>query len=191
MHEVQRSATASEATPQQDAHSAVTDAEREAYFIELINIITEHLPDKRRASAIKHLRQKLRSEHDVEDILAAWFMQVTIPGQVALGTISLDWKAREEVEWQAQSLLKSHQIEAAWNYDFKSDFEWQNTLSDDRFPVDYPLDLFNQFLDQHGYRLIRFSPYDNVCAFAVPQSKYKHVSELMCKLSLTKLADKA
>ena len=81
--------------------------------------------------------------------------------------IALDWKAREEVSWQAARLARAHGVALDWTYDVAHDTEWQGWQARDEAPVDTPLRSLAQALQPHGLVLCRLSVDDGVFAFAV------------------------
>ena len=158
-----------------EAHSQGTvDAYRR-----LAAILTEHLHSDDRDKAERRLLAKLKPGVDPEEALARWINQSFELKGVNWGAMQLDWKATEEVHWQATRLLKSHSIPITWEYNYKEDSRAARASTRGEIPTDSPLDSFAQALGKASYTLFRFSPYDGVFAFAVKNAESEVVSELL------------
>lgn len=157
-------------------------------FRELDEAITAHLPADSPTRARQRLRAKLKHGEAPAEALAQWFQQVSDPAGPKLGTICLDWKATEEIQWQATGLLASHGLVLAWDCGEREEAgqaEVAPALAQGELPVDAPLDRFARALAGQGYALIRFGADDAVYAFAVRSQAADRVRGLMVALGIT------
>lgn len=160
-------------------------------FRQLAEAITAHLPADTRARARQRLRAKLKPEAAPAEALAQWFQQVSDPAGPKLGTICLDWKATEEIQWQATGLLASHGLALAWDCGEREEAgeaeaaKVAPALAQGDLPVDAPLDRFARALAGQGYALVRFGADDAVYAFAVRSQAADRVRGLMAALGIT------
>jgi hypothetical protein len=150
-------------------------AEVRAAFDALGEIVVSHLPEQAAAMQARRLRAKFRPGDDAANALSAW-IHWNCGTQSPAGVIALDWKAREEVGWQAQILAKAHGISLNWDYDVDADVVWKGFQERNEFPVDTPLRSLSQALIPHGIVLYRFGVDDAMYAFAVSRDKQSAVS---------------
>jgi hypothetical protein len=93
---------------------------------ELARMLTSHLPDELAAREELRLKKTLKPGVEAVGALARWMAKVTGPHTKVKGFIVLDWKAREEIEWQAERLFDVHQLQAGWVYNATADTEWKD-----------------------------------------------------------------
>lgn len=156
-----------------------------AAFQELSSLLIAHLPDDARAREVGRLRALLKPGVTPAEALARWINKVASPSSRVGGFVSLDWKAREEVFWQARKLLAAHGLPDAWTDPVAGiDDEWQDGHARGEVPVDAPLRRFTHHLQGHGYTLSCFDVDDLVCAFAVEHARQPQVRTLCRALDI-------
>jgi len=143
-------------------------------FDALADLIVAHLPEGQASSKAQRLKAKLKPGVDPVDALSDWIQSNCDP-KSRVGVVALDWKAREEVHWQAAILAKAHGVSLAWDYDCNTDTDWKNWQERNEFPVDTPLKILSRALMLHEVVLYRFSVDDAVYAFAVWLAKHDAV----------------
>ena len=148
-------------------------------FRNLAAILTGHLGSGDREKARKRLIAKLKPGIDPEEALERWINQSAELKGVNWGTVQLDWKATDEVQWQATRLLESHSIPITWEYEYKDDPRAASASTRGEVPVDSPLNSLAEALAKAHYTLFRFSPSDSTCAFAVKNADAEAVTELL------------
>ena len=129
--------------------------------------LTAHLPSDVASREMRRLSALLKPGVEPVEAVVRWFGKVTAPDSKVGGFVLVDWKAREEVEWQAARLVKSHKLPLVWSYAIDTDNEWKDWRERGEAPVDTPLMLLAVALQNHGYTLFKFGSDDLVCAFAV------------------------
>lgn len=149
-----------------------------AAFEALATAITAHLPAELGAKAQRQLLAKLKPGTEPIDALSQWISKVSGPSSSVHGFVAVDWKAREEIQWQAERLLKAHQLPPTWAYDVNGDQSWQSWGERGEAPVDTPLKLLGVFLATHDHALVRLHNDDLVCAFAIPAQALPEVQRL-------------
>jgi hypothetical protein len=152
-------------------------------FDALADLIVAHLPEGQASSKAQRLKAKLKPGVDPVDALSDWIRSNCDP-KSRVGVVALDWKAREEVHWQAVILAKAHGVSLAWDYDCNTDTEWKNWQERTEFPVDTPLKILSRALMSHEVVLYRFSVDDAVYAFAVALVKHDAVKEHCASLGI-------
>lgn len=160
----------------------VTGKHRSA-FNALADLIVAHLPEGHANSAAQRLKAKLKPGVDPVDALIEWILSNHNP-KSRVGVIALDWKAREEVRWQAAILANIHGVPLAWDYDYNTDTEWKNWQERSDFPVDTPLKSLSRALMQQEVVLCRFTGDDGAYAFAVQRAKHDAVKEHCATLGI-------
>jgi hypothetical protein len=158
-----------------------------AAFAALAAAITAHLPAELGAKAQRQLVAKLKPGTEPIDALSQWISKVSAPNSSVHGFVAVDWKAREEIQWQADRLLKAHQLPPTWAYDVNGDQAWQSWGERGEVPVDTPLKLLGVFLATHDHTLVRLHNDDVVCAFAIPAQALPEVQRL-CQTAQIALA---
>ncbi len=141
-------------------------AEHVAAFEALSALLVAHLPEALSASKGKQLRARLKPGVEPAEALGGWISANNGP-KSRVGVVALDWKAREEVQWQAALLARAHGVTLDWAYDVDQDTEWEGWQTRQEAPVDTPLRHLAQALLPQGIALCRFSVDDTVFAFAV------------------------
>lgn len=141
-------------------------AEQRAAFDALSALLVAHLPEALAATKGKQLRSRLKPGVEPVEALCGWVSANNGP-KSQVGVVALDWKAREEVQWQAARLARAHGVPLDWAYDVARDTAWQGWQARHESPVDTPLRSLAQALLPHGLALCCFSVDDTVCAFAV------------------------
>ena len=148
-----------------------------AAFSVLARHILSHLPEPERSAQTRKLRSRLKRGTTPTDALGAWILANSGP-KSKVGVIAVDWKAREEVLWQAQALCAAHSVSAHWAYDHRTDEEWKHWRERSEVPVDSPLRAFAGALNRTRIVLFRFTADDGMCAFAVAQACGEEVRNL-------------
>jgi hypothetical protein len=141
-------------------------------------VITAHLPVDLGVKAKRQILAKLRPGTEPTDALSQWFCKASSPETKMFGFLAVDWKAREEIQWQADRLLKAHNLPQDWRYSVNDDQEWKAWHDRSEAPVDTPLKSLGRFLSSHGYSLVRFNNDDLVCAFAVRSNQVESVQNI-------------
>ena len=142
--------------------------EQQAAFAQLVALLTAHLPpevaDKHRSS----LQARLRRGGTAVQALGKWVAANHGPKARNLGLLCVDWKAREEIAWQADRIAKCHGLALAWACDWQADTTWEAECQrrGDQ-PVSAPLRSLAQALRAQGRVLLVFDDDDNVCACTV------------------------
>ena len=96
----------------------------------------------------------------------------------------VDWRARDEIPWQAERIAKAHQIELDWRYDFRADRSWEGWQERGETPVSAPFRALADALRRQGLALIVLASDDTVCAFAVRVEYEVEVLALADRLGL-------
>lgn len=161
---------------------SVAPADRSA-FNALADLIVSHLPEELANSKAKQLRAKLKPGVDPAAALAGWIQSNARP-QSRVGVVGLDWKARDEVTWQAAILINAHGVVSTWTYDSESDTEWKDWQLHNELPVDTALKSLGRALMVHGVVLHRFTVDDGAYAFAVRHEKSAEVLERCAALNI-------
>lgn len=162
----------------EDFRPEPVDPEVRAAFAALAAAITAHLPAELGAKARRQLVAKLKPGTEPIDALSQWINKISAPSSSVHGFVAADWKAREEIQWQAERLLKAHQLPPTWAYDVNGDTAWQSWGERGEAPVDTPLKLLGAFLAAHDHALVRLHNADLVCAFAIPAHALPEVQRL-------------
>lgn len=139
---------------QGDLLPAVSKARRKA-FTELLVLIFAHLSLNEAAALAKRGANALTRADEVDTALRdALLPPEDKESSENRGFIACDWKAAEEVKWQADLLCQAHRIPATWQApegDLKA-----------------VLQNFEFWLQQQGRQLLCFSVGDSLVAFALP-----------------------
>jgi len=152
-------------------------------FGALATLVLAHLPDADRAAQARRLRSRLKPDTSAAEALGAWIAASSGP-KSRIGVIALDWKAREEVSWQAKRLCAAHDVSIEWEYDAATDQEWKGWQERAEAPVESPLRSFAAALKATRVVLFRFPVDDSVYAFAVAQELEEEALELCRELGI-------
>lgn len=148
--------------------------EQRAAFEALSAVLVAHLPEALSATKGKQLRARLKPGVEPAEALGGWIGANNGP-RSRVGVVALDWKAREEVQWQAALLARAHGVPLDWAYDVAHDTEWQDWQARNEAPVDTPLRSLAQALLPHGVALCWFGVDDTVYAFGVKAAQRPEV----------------
>jgi hypothetical protein len=139
---------------QADLLPAVSKAKRKA-FTELLVLIFAHLPPNEAAALAKRGASALTRADEVDTALRdALLPPEDKENSERRGFIACDWKAAEEVKWQADLLCQAHRIPATWQ-----------APEGDLKAVLQNLDFW---LQQQRRQLLCFSVGDSLVAFTLP-----------------------
>jgi hypothetical protein len=156
---------------QADLLPAVSKAKRKA-FTELLVLIYAHLPPNEAAALVKRGANALTRADEVDTALRdALFPADDQESAENRGFIACDWKAAEEVKWQADLLCQAHRIAAAWRAP-------EGQLAE-------VLQSFESWLQPQRLQLLCFSAGDSLVAFALPMEHKVLAVDLGKKLKLT------
>ncbi len=154
-------------------------------FGELARELAAHLAPERATKAVEQLERRIgRPGVTPNEALVHWIASHAGPRKANLGIIALDWKARDEIVWQAKRLASAHRVPCRWNYDYRSDTSWQGWQSRGEFPVSLPLRNLGAQLRSDGLALFVIAHDDTVGAFATRVDCAVHVKELCGKLEI-------
>lgn len=143
-------------------------------FDALADVVVAHLPAELAYPKAKQLKAKLKPGEHPAAALAMWIHANCGP-KSRIGVMELDWKAREEIHWQAERLATAHGVPLTWRYEHELDVEWQGWQERSEVPADTPLKGLARALLPHGLALCRFSVDDSVYAFAVSRARLASV----------------
>ena len=88
---------------------------------------------------------------------------------IAHGVATVDWKAREELQWLAKSVSKSHGILREWCYDWQTSSLHEGFEARNELPVEAPLRDFANWLSPQGLTLFAIAVDDSLMFFATRQ----------------------
>ena len=144
----------------------------------LAQAITEHLQTEKAAQSASRLRTKLKAGVMPSEALSCWISANSGHKSANLGVMALDWKAREEIHWQAMRLARAHRIELDWAYDHRTDRSWEGWQEKDELPVSAPLRALSSAMRKNGLGLYVFAEDDAVYAFATAAEHKEKVTQL-------------
>jgi hypothetical protein len=186
-----------ESIPRQRDHEEITDKqiirdyfcpepvslETQELFKQLVQLLCFHLAEDVAKKRSGIFLSKLKPGVDAESALVAGFHSggKTIVRQ---GFMTLDWKAREEILWQAQLLSKVHAINDDWSYDCESDINHKDWESRQEFPVMSPLRDFSKWLAKYGLALLTFCVDDSLHACVISQGAVEKTLNLCAELKI-------
>lgn len=127
--------------PSPDEEAPVSNAARQA-LERFIVLVTAHLEEEERRRLVKGVLSPLHPGQTVEDAIQNGILddgQRT--GQWLL--LQVDWKAADEVEWQANELLLAAGIDDTWELD-----------DEEEASVPQALLAFSSWVERHGMRLL-------------------------------------
>jgi hypothetical protein len=159
-------------------------------FLGLARIITAHLSAEVVGRRTQQLSSRLKPGATPSEALSRWITAHHGPKSDNLGVIAVDWKARDEIQWQAERLAKAHHVGLHWVYDPLSDTSWEGWQARNEVPVIGPLRSLARELRRHELTLYVFQEDDTVCAFATPTDKERDVFALCQTLGIA-IADEA
>lgn len=144
---------------QVDLLPTVSKAKRKA-FADLLSLIYANLPAEVSVKLLADRAKLLIRGDDADTALhAALFPNEDDAAPGNHGFIACDWKATEEIEWQAARLCKAHGVLARWQAP-------EGTVTT-------ALQAFEEWLTSYNLQLLCFSVGDSVVAFAVPTEDAK------------------
>ena len=156
---------------QPELRPTVSKAKRKA-FSELLAHAFSHLPQDQAASLIRSRAGALQRADEPEAALReALSADESQEPTENLGFILCDWKATEEVQWQAELLCDIHRLTGTWQAPAGT--------------MEVVLGSLDVWLSPRGLRLVHFSVGDSVAAFAVPKAQTAEVVSLGRKLGLS------
>jgi hypothetical protein len=156
---------------QADLLPAVSKAKRKA-FTELLLLIYAHLPPNEAAALVQRGANALTRADEADTALRdALFPAEEQENSENRGFIACDWKAANEVKWQADLLCQAHCIAATWQAP-----EGELTAV---------LQNFESWLRPQRLQLLSFSAGDSLVAFALPMEHKALAVDLGKKIKLT------
>lgn len=153
-------------------------------FADLATLVTAHLPPEVAAKAAANLVRRLKPGVTPQAALVAWIRAHHGPKQRNLGLLLVDWKAREELAWQAERIAKAHGVAADWAYDWRTDTTWEGWEARGEQPVSAPLRSLHAHLLTKGLALQVVLDDDAVAALAVAADQAPVLQRLCARLSL-------
>ncbi len=156
-----------------------------AAFSLLADLLTSHLNADSGVNKKKALIRRLKPGASPFDALCDWLFAEAGKRKMQVGVIALDWKAREEIEWQAALLAAAHNIQIGWKYDVDADNSWQGFQERGEWPVSAPLrNLSTALSEKTGVVLIQLSRDDVVFAFGVARNLVSQLQNVCSELSI-------
>ena len=173
----------SDAEIQRAMHPPHSDDVQQA-FAELAALGTAHLPAEVAAKAAANLVRRLKPGVTPTSALVAWARAHHGPKQRNLGLLVVDWKAREELAWQAERIAKAHGVAADWAYDWRTDISWEGWEARGDLPVSAPLRSLAEHLQHQGLELLVVVEDDTVAALAVAHDGVDRLRRLWTALAI-------
>jgi hypothetical protein len=155
-----------------------------AEFALLAELLTAHLDETVRLTKRKSLARQLKPGTTPSEALCDWLNANAGKRQRQIGVIGLDWKAREEIEWQAELLAKAHQVPLSWQYDVEGDTDWKNWQTRQESPVSSPIRSLSNRLAEEKIALFQVDFDDQVFVFAVGKESAEKVRDICLSLSI-------
>jgi hypothetical protein len=159
-------------------------AEVQQAFTDLAALVTAHLPLDVADKAAANLVRRLKPGITPLAALVAWARAHHGPKQRNLGLLVVDWKAREEIAWQAERIAKAHGVAPGWSHDWRTDTTWEGWEARGELPVSTPLRDLAAHLRQHGLALRVVAEDDTVAALAVANHRSDDLQRLCALLSI-------
>jgi hypothetical protein len=153
-------------------------------FALLAGCLTVHLNDATKQGKAKSLVRMLKVGTSPSEAFGNWLAANAGKKQKQVGVISLDWKAREEIEWQGKLLAQAHGLQMDWSYDVEGDNTWRDWEDRGDLPVSGPLRGLASALEAQGVVLFQLSQDDHLFAFGVSRTRASQVCKLCEKLSI-------
>jgi hypothetical protein len=142
-------------------------AETKQRFHRLSEIIHAHLDQETGRKRGSRIAAKLKPGVSPREALSS-AIQSGGKQSIAHGVAIIDWKAREELQWLANSISKSHGLLEEWCYDWQKSphkgFDVHNEI-----PIEAPLRDFASWLSPQGLTLFAISVDDSLIFFATRQ----------------------
>ena len=136
-----------------DLLPAVSKARRKA-FADLLALIHAHRPPDEAQALVAQGAVALTRSDEVDTALRAALLPESIDGtRHNPGFIACDWRASDEVQWQADRLCEAHHLSGHWSAPAGS---MPEVLQD-----------LDAWLQRQGHRLLCVADGDSVVAFAV------------------------
>ena len=170
----------SDAAILRDMHPPHAAEVRQA-FAELAALVTAHLPPDVAGKAAAKLLRRLKPGVSPQAALVGWAAAHHGPKRRNLGLLAVDWKAREELQWQADRIAKAHGLAPGWTCDWQTDTTWQGWETRNQQPVTAPLRALADHLAPRGLRLLVVGHDDTVAALAVAANRAGDLDRL-CRL---------
>jgi hypothetical protein len=148
----------------------VPKAKRRA-FADLLALAYSHLPAEKSEQLVAQGARSLDNPDSAGGDLYAALVPEEDNEAASRGFIACDWKAADEVGWQADLLCRAHHIPPGWAPAAGSGLSEQ-------------FDSFDSWLRNRGRQLLCFSPGDCVVAFAVRQELAPKAVSLAKKLGI-------
>ena len=139
-----------------DVVAKPSKAKRKA-FTELLVMIYAHLPPQEAVILVEAMSKLLRRDDDSDTALGEALIPREEQRAKNRGFIAGDWKATDEVQWQADALCRAHGVVPSWQAP-------TGTLT-------ILLQSFGDRLKNYRLQLLCFSVGDSFFAFAIPTAK--------------------
>ncbi len=153
-------------------------------FVDLAALVTAHLPPEVAGKAASNLVRRLKPGVSPLTALVAWVRAHHGPKARNLGLLAVDWKAREELQWQSDRIAKAHGLAPGWACDWQSDTSWQGWEARNEQPVSAALRSLAAHLATQGLQLLVVGEDDTVVALAVAASRAAELEHLCQALSI-------
>ena len=173
----------SDAAIRREMHPPHT-AEVQQAFADLAALVTAHLPAEVADKASANLVRRLKPGVTPGAALVAWARAHHGPKQRNLGLLVVDWKARDELGWQAERIAKAHGVVADWVHDWRTDTTWEGWEARDELPVSAALRSLAAQLQRQGLALRVLVDDDCVAALAVPARSAGQLQQLCAVLTI-------
>jgi hypothetical protein len=160
-------------------------AEVQQAMADLPALVTAHLPDEVAAKAATGLARRLRPGVTPTAALVGWMRAHHGPKSRNLGLLVVDWKAREELVWQADRIARAHGLEPGWTCDWRPDTSWHGWEARNEPPVGAPLRSLAAHLAGKGLVLLVVQDDDTVAALAVAADQAETLQRLCATLGIT------
>lgn len=147
-------------------------------FAALAGIATWHLPPKLAVKAAGGLSARRQGGSTPSAAAARWMGAHDRPQSRNPGVMRVDWRARDEIPWQAERIAKAHQIELDGCADFRAERSREGWEERGETPFSTPLRDLGDALRRQGPALIVPANGDTVCAFALRIEREDEVQAL-------------
>ncbi len=153
-------------------------------FDRLVALVHAHLPEDRAQARSKQASARFKPGAEPEEALQRGLLAGAGLTAAKLGFVGLDWKAREEIRWQAELLCKAHGLPEVWAYDWQTSELHHDCAARGEFPVTAPLLDFGHWLNAHALALCVLPIDDSVLVFAVKLGAAEEARALCWQLGL-------
>ncbi len=160
------------------------DKKTKATYKKLIELLHAHLEGEMATKHISRAVAKLKPGDLPIEVLDVGLLAGRGKVAASLGFIGLDWKACEEIYWQANLLCKAHGISDEWAYDWQTNSENEGWQERGEVPVEAPLRSFGRWLRGYKVTLAYVGVDDSVLAFAVSDENCATLLELSKSLEI-------